>query len=400
MVAGTPADPAAGPDAAAGVSTTVFQCEVPCPDVEIEINNSPDAKSDLVQLRSEHPPGRPTVSCRIHATTLPPNPGTIVLTNPDGRLRFGASDKTLTLTVPNDGSWVPFQISGEVGSNAIGDAVIEAHCNTDKGALKGKKALTVFWFDSAKIDLTPGGQYSLSGGMYTSTAAPAINHTGEVTIKPAGLDCSASQIKDLRVGIMQSGLAGVFGRVTWGNPTIVFDPAVASGTEVVVPQQQRLTMNQPITVNDSDAASAPLYDRGGIKPPTGCAGGGPAKMNDTPSNPAPPNYVIDAKDAGGNKVGTIEYTLISATVEGSFISYVAVWNKATNEIVAMRQRGWSINADSSAAGPQKATADAADAAVAADPLTGAPFANDVCNLPANSTTAPAPGTINVKFVKI
>ncbi len=400
MVPGTPGDPAAGPDAAAGVSTTVFECDVPCPDVEIEIDNSPDAKSDLVQLRSEHPPGRPTVNCRIRAVSLPPNPGTIVLTNPDGRLRFGASDKTLTLTVPNDGSWVPFQISGEKGSDAIGDAVIEAHCNTGKGALQGKKALTVFWFDGAKIDLTPGGQYSLSGGEYTTTTAPAIIHTGEVTIKPAGLDCSAPQIKNLRVGIMQTGLAGIYGRITWGNPTIIFDPAVPAGTEVVVPQQQRLTLNQPITVNDSDAASAPLYDRGGIKPPTGCSGGGPAKLHDTPSNSAPPNYVIDAVDAAGKKVGTIQYSLISATVEGSFISYVAVWNKATNETVAIRQRGWSINVDSSAAGPQKATTDAADAAVAADPLTGAPFANDVCNDPANRTTAPAPGTIDVKFVKL
>ena len=157
MVPGIPGDPAAGGDAGAGVGAAVFECDVPCPDVEIEINDSPDAKSDLVQLHSERPPARPTVNCRIRAVTLPPNPGAIVLTNPDGRLRFGASDKTLSLTVPNDGSWVPFQISGETGSGAIGDAVIEAHCNTAKGALQGKKALTVFWFDSPKIELTPGG---------------------------------------------------------------------------------------------------------------------------------------------------------------------------------------------------------------------------------------------------
>jgi hypothetical protein len=400
MGPGAPGDPAAGPGAGGAVDAAVLECSIPCPEVVIEINNSLDAKSDLVQLHSEHPPSRPTVNCRIRAATLPPNPGTIVLTNPDERLRFGAGDKTATVTVPNDGSWVPFQISGEKGSNAIGDAVIEAHCNTADGPLQGKKSLTVFWFDSPKIELTPGGPYVLSGGSYTCTAAPAISHKGEVTIKPAGVDCSAPQIKDLRVGIMQTGLAGIFGRITWGNPTIRFSAGVAAGTEVMAVQQMRLTMNQPVTVNDSDAASAPLYDRGGIKPPTGCAGGGPALMNDTPSNPAPATYLMDAKDAAGNKVGELEYALISATVEGSFISYVAVWNQATNDIVALRQRGWNVNVDSSAAGPQKPTADAADATVAADPLTGAPFANDVCNDPANSTTAPVAAAGNMKFVKL
>ena len=153
-------------------------------------------------------------------------------------------------------------------------------------------------------------------------------------------------------------------------------------------------------MNDSDAASAPLYDRGGIKPPTGCAGGGPVMLSDTPSSSAPTVYTIDAVDATGNKVGEVDYTLVSVTVEGSFIAYVAVWNQATNAVTVLRQRGWSVHADSSAPGPQKATADAADAALTADPLTGAPYANDVCNDPANQTTAPVAAAGNIKFVKL
>ncbi|MGE5570323.1 MAG: hypothetical protein ACM3S5_14905 [Rhodospirillales bacterium] len=397
MVPGIPGDPAAGSDAFLPIDAAILRPEPVCTEVEIEINGSPDPAGDLVQLRSEHPDFRPVVKGRIRSKAPQPNAAIIVLTNPDGRLRFNG-ERTLSLTVPNSGAWAEFQILGETGSEAIGDAVIEAHCATDNGPLAGTRRLTVFWFDNAKIDLTPGGRYELSGGLYTS-AAPAVRLKAEAAIRPAGVDASAPQVRNLRVGVMQTALAGNIGRITWGNPTVRFNPAVPAGIEVVVPQQVRLTLNLPITANTSGADSAPLCDRRGIKPPTGCEGGGPVWLDFTPSIPAPAAYVTDAVDAAGNKVGEVEYSLLDATVESSFIAYAVVWNQETQQVTALRQRRWSIHAGSAAAGPHRFAAEAADTAVTMPPLVGGPFAAEAAADPANRTTAPVPEAGLVKFIK-
>ena len=70
--------------------------------MEIEINDTPATNDDLVELKCDHPAHQNTVNCRIRATAAGPA-STVVLTNPDGRLRFpGPGDTTTTLTVPGD----------------------------------------------------------------------------------------------------------------------------------------------------------------------------------------------------------------------------------------------------------------------------------------------------------
>ncbi|MEZ0469750.1 N-acetylmuramoyl-L-alanine amidase [Luteimonas salinilitoris] len=110
--------------------------------MEIEINNTSTSDDDWV-MQCTHDP-RHTLTCRIRTTGSPANDVATVLTNPDGRLRFpGASDASTTVTVPSDGSWLEFQISGNTGSATVGDAVIEAHCQDAAGAVLASKGVTV-----------------------------------------------------------------------------------------------------------------------------------------------------------------------------------------------------------------------------------------------------------------
>src|SRR5260370_32664747 len=110
---------------------------------------------------------------------------TIVLTTPEGRLRFpDTADTTKAVILPTDGSWVSFEISGEKGSTAIGDAIIEAHCQTATGDLKGSKPVTVFWLDNVQIKITAGGNYTKSGGRFTVGGGPAVDYSPKARILP------------------------------------------------------------------------------------------------------------------------------------------------------------------------------------------------------------------------
>jgi putative chitinase len=110
-------------------------CRPPCPDMAMEL------ESDFVRLHTDKE--RPTVKGHIRATS-PASSARAALTNPDGRLRFPGPDaQTTTVSLPNDGSWADFEISGEVASQAAGDTIIEAHCTTAAGPKKASKQVTV-----------------------------------------------------------------------------------------------------------------------------------------------------------------------------------------------------------------------------------------------------------------
>jgi hypothetical protein len=346
--------------------------------VEIEINNTPATTDDLVQLKCDHPAHRHKTPCRIRVKGTAPGPVFIVLTNPDGRLRFpDAADTTRSLTLPANGGWVPFEISGETGSSAIGDAKIEAHENTASGPVRGTKDATVFWFDQAEIKITVGGSYAIAGGRYTVTGAHAVDYSAKARIRPAGVDCSAPQVRDLRIGILQNTNSAV--HVTnWGNPTIAWNPGVAAGTTVNVPATVSLTFTLPRVANDTAASVAPLYDQPGkaqtlsansLKPPIGCTGGASATTHDTPSQPAAPaTVVLPASTAAGVVVGNATYPITSVTLRDDFTTWTVVFNTATNDVCTLRQRGWTLNANSTAAA-QQATPAAADAAPSTTPVT-------------------------------
>jgi hypothetical protein len=331
-----------------------------------------------------------------------------VLTNPDGRLRFPESaDTTKTVALPADGSWVPFEISGERGSAAIGDAVIEAHCQTATGDLKGSKPVTVFWFDNLQIKITPGGNYTLAGGVFQVVGAHAVDYSAEARIRPAGVDCTTPQVTNLRVGILQNMLTGVR-RINWNSPAITWNPGVPAGTRVTVPKGMTRTITLPRAANDSATTVAPLYDQpakadtidaDSLKPPTGCTGSAAATSNDNPSGPAPPTFLVPALTAAGNNVGVITYRFKNRTNQDGFTTWVVIFDTSSNVFCALRQRGWNLNIDSARAAHQRATADAADAAVASDPLTAPRFANDLLNNPPSTVTAATNPAVTKVFTK-
>jgi hypothetical protein len=392
------------PPAPAPAAPPVKACPA-CPDVVIEINETPDAKDDLVLLKCEHPAHRSKTKCRIKAVACAGGADvTMVLTNPDGRLRFpNSGDSTKTVSLPADGSWVHFEISGETASAALNDAVIEAHCATAAGAVKGTGKVTVVSFDPATLDITPGGTYTLGGGRYTVVGAHAVDYKAKATIKPAGVDCAAPQIKDLRIGLMQNAKATVKLTITWSNPTMAWTPSVAKGTDIIAPAGT--VVNVPTTIrrtsaltaqrSDTDAPANPLYDRpavattldaGSLAKPVGCAGGGTATSFDTPGTPAPATLTQKAKK-GATEIGTVTYTLLNVNVDTDFITWTVLIDPNTNEFCALRERTWSVHADSSAAA-QKATAGAADTAPTMDPVTGPPFGNDEINSAAATKLGP------------
>ena len=111
---------------------------------------------------AEHAP----INCQIRLTSNEAAPVTVVLRDPTGRLAF-PSDPITTLTLPVSKAFVPFTISGQNPSAAIGDALIQARVGTAAGPIAGTRAVTVVSFGAAQIQLVQGGNYGFVGDLYT-----------------------------------------------------------------------------------------------------------------------------------------------------------------------------------------------------------------------------------------
>ena len=397
--------------APAGTST-MFNLVLCAIKLQIQINNTGATNDDVVQVKCDHPSHRHKVPCQIKLAGGAAHDHQITLGNPDGRLRFPeAGDTTKTVTLPVSGAWVAFEISGETASSAKGDAVIEARLAAacpDGGAssvgdLKGTQPATVFSFNPAQMTLTQGGNYSLVGTTYGPVGGPGASFSAQATLKPAGLDCSVPQIKNLQIGIMQES-SNFQSTVTWSNPTPGWHAGVAAGTSVTVPMTMRQTtayapaVVQPVA--DTTHLVTPLYDRPGVvdptgggegtispdslKPPIGCASGAPATSSDSPDDQNVSATFSQDFPSPGPAVVTVTWTFVNATRVEHFRTFCVVFNTVTKSYCVLRQATWDLNVDS--AGPaadQHATVHP-DAPASADPATGM-AANDA---PQPSVTAP------------
>jgi hypothetical protein len=385
--------------------------------LEIQINNTPATNDDIVQLKCSHPAHRHKVSCRIRLVSGAVKDHQILLTNPDGRLRFPeAADTTKTLTLPASGAWVAFEISGELGSVAKNDAKIEVKLpgacpdggSSDAADVKGSKNVTVFWFDPSKILLKQGGNYKLTpANKYTVVGGHAITYAASATVKPAGVDCSAPQLKDLRIGIMQesSNFASI---TTWAVPTLAWLPGVASGTTADIPvtiakttTYNHASVTEPVA--DTDSSSKPLYDRPGIptqldpnslKPPKGCAGGAPATSFDTPSQGAPTTFTQPVQVAGVT-VGNASWSRVKTVRQENFRTFCVVFNTSTSIFCALREALWDLNADSSGPPADQHAHVHVDGPATANPATGI----DANSAPTSVVVASPVGVPTSRFVK-
>jgi hypothetical protein len=367
--------------------------------VDIEINNTQTTDDDVVQVQSTHPAQRFNVPCRIRLFGPAAAPLTVVLTNPDGRLRFpNAADATVTLALPVSGAFVPFNISGETASVAKGDAKIQAHLSTAGGPVVANAAVTVFTFDNAQMTLTQGGNYGFLADGVTFTVlggVPAVSFSSKARLRPAGLSCAAPQIAKLRIAIMQE-VSHHNIQMTWDTPTVAWDPATPSGTPLTVPTTMRETnvwtaaVHEP--VNDGFAGATPLYSRaaGALQPPEGCAGAAAATDNDTPPHTVPTTFT-QPQLSGATVIANVTWThRVNTTRVADFRTFCVVFDTATNAFSSLREATWALNVNSAAATPQHVTV-SADGAATADPATGiqanvAPTANTDAGVGAATTT--------------
>ncbi|HEX3876492.1 MAG TPA: hypothetical protein VHW24_05880, partial [Bryobacteraceae bacterium] len=353
-----------------------------------------------------------------------------MLTNPDHRLRFPEdSDTTRTIDLPTDGSWANFELSGADGSQKLKDAVIEVHCGTAAGALLLTKPVTVFWFDNAHIDVTAGGKYSNFGdATFKVIGAPAVKLKATARLRPAGVDCSDPQIKDLRVGIIQNsmppdGSKSRIRNVLYGPPTMDWDLNAPANIRVKLPQQWRRTMTSDAVSNDSTADSAPFYGlpkaHGSTKPseaspPVGCKSGGSTESQDDPGTPLHGSIKVRVTDGSGHAplsepvtddfglkletapvingagktVGTASYPFQQVFHKEKWITWAVIFNVKTKAFCCLRQRAWTVDLDSNSSDDAHlmAVPEAADAAATTAPVTGAPFSNTINDDPKNWST--------------
>ncbi|MDX1502558.1 MAG: tyrosinase family protein [Thermoanaerobaculia bacterium] len=129
------------------------------PDVEIRINELPGSPLLRDNPTDDYLTWAPTFALARLSSPMAADVD-VVLTNDSpnlgGNVRFAAYQSpwpadttataaTLSLTLPADGSWVPFVVAGEHGTPSIDDkdAIIEAHQNNAAGPIVGSKALMV-----------------------------------------------------------------------------------------------------------------------------------------------------------------------------------------------------------------------------------------------------------------
>ncbi len=173
----TPSSPVSGGAANQAADGVVEGC--PCPQMEIEINNTPETTDDFVPLHTNQ--SRPEIPCRIRATT-PGCSAQAILSNPDGRLRF-PGQTTTTVSLPADGSWSAFSISGETASAAARDALIEAHCSNGDHPLGASTSVTVcaLAITSETEQAVPADRARLRLGVEEKVTLTAAGALGNVT---------------------------------------------------------------------------------------------------------------------------------------------------------------------------------------------------------------------------
>jgi hypothetical protein len=346
--------------------------------LDIQINNTTATNDDLVVLNSTHPVHQFNVKCQMRLLGSSAGNVTVVLVNPDGRLRFpDAADTTVSLTLDAGGAFSAFQISGANASAAMNDAVIHIHKDTATGPEITTKSVTVVSFDTAAVPLTQGGDYGFAGNAY-QPAGVAVSFTSSARIRPAGVDCTAPQLTNLRIAVMQESSIKLI-KITWDTPTVAWLPAATAGTTITVPTttQRTITYDPGVVqpVNDGLDGAYPLYSKSAtaLTPATGCSGAGTAASNDSPTHTANPTFFQTQNNSAGVAVANVTWSnRVNTTRLQHFRTFCVVFDQANptpnDSFFSLREATWDINLDS-AAPAQHATVNP-DGAATANPATG------------------------------
>ena len=158
--------------------------------------NSPVGSAVTVVLTNDAAgaiPGGGDVQFAAHTTPWPVN--------------TTATNDTLTLSLPADGSWVPFVIAGKFGTPSTNDkdTIVEAHMSTAGGPVLGRKALMVrvrknannltaserdrFLFAWRNFRNQLGSNYVLFQEMHRLAATAGTRPTGNRRFSPGTASC-------------------------------------------------------------------------------------------------------------------------------------------------------------------------------------------------------------------
>lgn len=384
--------------------------------IEIQLNDTDDTTDDLVRLKVAIPEKRWWINGTVRSVNATEDID-VTLTSPDGRLMFstfGGGQPSANYEIQGlskNGLPTIFAITGEKKSNSKGDAVIEVHQGGAAGPVIGTKSATVFYFDPSDITIGRGGSYSLDNdGLYAPDGV-AVHFSGAGIIKPSGVNCSAPQIKDIKIGFAQNSTSSydrleyTFHDMVWdkdsnGQPLIgaPFPP----GTQAIAPAKLISETTVSGQVCDSDPSALPVYDQPtattpphnplSLTIPQGCNNGQPAASTDTPtsSNAGPRTW--PALRGDGTQVATAYYKKSRAQIIATYEVWAVTYDKSEidpgTSVIPLRQTTWSLNVDSSLSN-QYATVPDKDRDPTFAPLTARPLANDEANNPAYTVINPS-----------
>jgi hypothetical protein len=347
--------------------------------IDININDTADTKDAMV--RKEQKIGTTAWRQWIPCTVKIPDSGpgktiaSIGITAENGTMKFsdaqakpGDSDagtSTVNLTLDSKGQG-RFWITGITQSTHKGDAKLQIRKDGATGDVLATQPLTVFWFD-ASITFPYQSAAFLDGTLYgiTNAAYPWVL-SGNATIKPTGLDTTAPQIANMRLGFVQN----VQTTRKWhvNNPSVQAGSGAPSTSTVTVASTRVGTVTWQGYVLDRRSPQSrmlwdqtPLYD--GYES-FDANGKSSIDNNDAPAALAD-KHTKQAQAVEGNQTWpvTVEYQWDKTVIQDDFLLWLSVADGADNlgllpnppSVVPIRQVDWKFHADSSASGLQKPT---------------------------------------------
>lgn len=340
--------------------------------IEVNVNDTADAKDDMV--RKEQKIGTTAWRQWIPCTVKIPSASnaqitSIGVTAESGTMKFsdaqakpgdsdaGAANVNVTLDAQGRGK---FWITGITQSANKGDAKLQIRKNGATGDVLATQPMTVFWFD-AKIIFPSQSAASKSGNLYGITNAQyPWTFCGEATVKPTGLDATAPQVANMRLGFVQN----VQTTRKWhvNNPSVQAGSGAPTSSTVTVASTRVGTVTWQGYVLDTRplALSTPFYHS-----VTSFDASAKATIDSDDSPQAPADTHSKAAQAiQGNQTWpvTVDYQWEKTVIQDDFLLWLGVADADNTgllptppSVVPIRQVDWKFHADSSASVLQQPT---------------------------------------------
>lgn len=225
--------------------------------------------------------------------------------------------------------------------------------------------MTVFWFD-ATITFPGQSAASKSGNLYGITNAQyAWAFSGEATIKPTGLDTTAPQIANMRLGFVQNvqttrkwhvNIPAV--QVGSGAPSS--STLTVASTRIGTVTWQGYVLDRKLPQSNALRDQTPVYD--GYES-FDSSGKSSINNDDMPAALAD-KHTKAAQAVEGNQTWpvTVEYQWDKTVIQDDFLLWLGVadadnssWLPNPPSVVPIRQVDWKFHVDSSVSGTQMPT---------------------------------------------